>query len=63
MHAVLPQGFDKYGLYHMESIKTPRLRQALNLKDGLVSSGNSLDFCDEDMKLMDVRVWLCIDAR
>ncbi len=48
------QGFDKYGIYHMESIKTPKLLQSLQLKNGVVSSGNSLDYCDEDMKLMDV---------
>lgn len=49
------QGFDKYGLYHMQSVETPMLREVLDLKEGLVSSGSSLDTSEEDMKLMDVR--------
>lgn len=35
-----------------EAVPTPALRKALDLKPGLVSSGNSLDYTKEDMELM-----------
>lgn len=47
-------GFDQYGLGMTDAVPTPHLKAALGLKNGVVSSGNSLDYCDEDMKLMQV---------
>ena len=35
-----------------EAVPTPALRKALNLKAGVVSSGNSLDYTEEDMACM-----------
>lgn len=46
------QGFDKYGIGAFSAIPTPHLQQALGLKAGVVTSGNSLDFTAEDMALM-----------
>jgi hypothetical protein len=46
------QGFDKYGIGHYDALPTPALQQALGLKCGVVSSGNSLDYTAEDMELM-----------
>lgn len=45
-------GFDKYGTSMTDAVPTPNLKAALGLKNGVVSSGNSLDFCSEDMQLM-----------
>eukprot|EP00775_Hariotina_reticulata_P005037 gene5036-5279_t len=45
-------GFDKMGLGYTDSIPTPHLREALNLKAGIVTSGNSLDYTDADMEIM-----------
>lgn len=45
-------GFDVYGIGKFEAIATPALQSTLSLKSGVVSSGNSLDYTDEDMKRM-----------
>eukprot|EP00878_Enallax_costatus_P032170 GHUV01035281.1.p1 GENE.GHUV01035281.1~~GHUV01035281.1.p1 ORF type:complete len:132 (+),score=52.74 GHUV01035281.1:623-1018(+) len=45
-------GFDKQGLGYVDSTPTPNLRKALNLKAGIVTSGNSLDYTQEDMAIM-----------
>jgi 5'-methylthioadenosine nucleosidase len=45
-------GFDAYGVGRREALPTPRLRAALGLKSGVVSSGNSLDYTAEDMAAM-----------
>jgi 5'-methylthioadenosine nucleosidase len=37
-------GFDKQGLGYVESTPTPQLQAALQLKAGIVTSGNSLDY-------------------
>lgn len=34
------------------SVPTPQLQQALGLKPGIVTSGDSLDYCKEDMDIM-----------
>lgn len=34
--------YDQYGIYQLPALDTPRLREALGLKHGIVSSGNSL---------------------
>jgi 5'-methylthioadenosine nucleosidase len=45
-------GFDKYGVGYAASVPTPQLQQALALKPGIVTSGDSLDYCKEDMDIM-----------
>lgn len=45
-------GFDAYGLDVNQSVPTPNLQKALNLKLGVVSSGNSLDYTDKCMTIM-----------
>lgn len=45
-------GFDKQGLGYVESTPTPQLRAALGLKAGIVTSGNSLDYTEQDMQIM-----------
>lgn len=45
-------GFDKYGVGLYDAIPTDKLATALQLKTGVVSSGNSLDWVKEDMDLM-----------
>lgn len=45
----LPQ-FDQYGEGAFPSISTRELAADLNLKQGVISSGNSLDMTDEDLK-------------
>lgn len=44
--------FDKYGLGYSTSPATPKLQAALALKQGVVSSGNSLDYTEQCMKIM-----------
>ncbi|CAL8471455.1 g10997 [Coccomyxa elongata] len=41
-------GFDKYGIWRIDAVPAPKLRDALSLKEGVVSSGNSLDYSKED---------------
>lgn len=45
-------GFDKQGLGYVDSTPTPKLQEALQLKAGIVTSGNSLDYTDKDMEIM-----------
>ena len=42
----------QYGLGYFECVPTPSLQQALGLKSGVVSSGNSLDYTDKCMEIM-----------
>jgi 5'-methylthioadenosine nucleosidase len=42
-------GFDKQGLGYVESTPTPQLQAALQLKAGIVTSGNSLDYTGAQM--------------
>ena len=46
-------GFDAYGVGKLQCVTAPRLRKDLGLKVGCCSSGNSLDWHDMDMKLME----------
>jgi len=46
-------GFDAYGLGHTVCAPTPALQAALGLKTGVVSSGNSLDYTDRCMGIME----------
>mmetsp|Transcript_10161 Transcript_10161/g.30523 ORF Transcript_10161/g.30523 Transcript_10161/m.30523 type:complete len:254 (+) Transcript_10161:189-950(+) len=45
-------GFDAYGIGAYDAVRTPKLASELSLKDGIVSSGNSLGYSKEDMELM-----------
>lgn len=45
-------GFDVYGVDKRRTLTGKKLREALGLKGGVCSSGNSLDYTSEDMKLM-----------
>ncbi|KAL3136321.1 hypothetical protein ABBQ38_005585 [Trebouxia sp. C0009 RCD-2024] len=45
-------GFDKYGVGAHTSAPTTRLQKELGLKAGMVSSGNSLDYTEQDMAFM-----------
>lgn len=45
-------GFDTYGIGAYDGVPAPNLTKALGLKEGVVSSGNSLDFTKEDMERM-----------
>jgi 5'-methylthioadenosine nucleosidase len=45
-------GFDRYGVGKLATLTAPRMREALGLKAGVCSSGNSLDWVQEDMNLM-----------
>lgn len=45
-------GFDTYGIDKRRTLSGKKLRNALGLKGGVCSSGNSLDYTSEDMKLM-----------
>ncbi|EFN52874.1 hypothetical protein CHLNCDRAFT_26505, partial [Chlorella variabilis] len=45
-------GFEKYGVGAFDAVPTPHLQKALNLKSGVVTSGNSLDYTAEDMARM-----------
>lgn len=45
-------GFDKYGVGAFDAVPTPHLQEALGLKAGVVTSGNSLDYTGEDMARM-----------
>ncbi|KXZ47923.1 hypothetical protein GPECTOR_32g536 [Gonium pectorale] len=44
--------FDKYGIGYSLCLATPGLQEALSLKQGVVSSGNSLDYTDKCMEIM-----------
>ena len=44
--------FDVYGVGRLEALPVPKMVEALGLKSGLVSSGNSLDYTTEDMDRM-----------
>ncbi|CAG9467323.1 unnamed protein product [Pedinophyceae sp. YPF-701] len=46
-------GFDVYGVQRIECAKTDAMRAALGFKAGVVSSGNSLEACDEDLRMLD----------
>ncbi|KAK9797080.1 hypothetical protein WJX73_005059 [Symbiochloris irregularis] len=46
-------GFDMYGHWAIESTPAPNLVKALNLKAGVVSSGNSMDFVQADLDNME----------
>lgn len=46
--------FDEYGLGRYDALPTPQLQQALGLKAGVVTSGNSLTFTTEDMEVMEL---------
>lgn len=45
-------GFDKYGVGAYTCVPTVRLQKALGFKAGLVSSGNSLDYTEQDLTFM-----------
>ena len=45
-------GFDVYGVGKFDALPVPNLVKELNLKTGVVSSGNSLDYTTEDMERM-----------
>lgn len=45
-------GFDKYGVGAHTAVPTTHLQKALGLKAGMVSSGNSLDYTEQDMTFM-----------
>ncbi|KAK9839240.1 hypothetical protein WJX81_003627 [Elliptochloris bilobata] len=45
-------GFDKYGVWACGAHPVPNLQKALKLKEGVVSSGNSLDYCQQDWDQM-----------
>lgn len=45
-------GFDTYGIGSYDGTPAPNLAKHLGLKDGIVSSGNSLTFTAEDMEAM-----------
>ena len=44
--------FDDYGTWRSDAHPAPKMAEALGLKSGPVSTGNSLDWHDLDMKLM-----------
>ncbi|KAG2497949.1 hypothetical protein HYH03_004211 [Edaphochlamys debaryana] len=44
--------FDKYGIGYSNCLATPNLQSSLGLKQGVVSSGNSLDYTDKCMEIM-----------
>ncbi|GIL43614.1 hypothetical protein Vafri_1271 [Volvox africanus] len=44
--------FDKYGIGYSLCLATPILQEELGLKQGVVSSGNSLDYTDKCMEIM-----------
>uniref|UniRef100_A0A7S0Y7R1 Nucleoside phosphorylase domain-containing protein n=1 Tax=Polytomella parva TaxID=51329 RepID=A0A7S0Y7R1_9CHLO len=46
-------GFDAYGIGRQLCLPTPQLRAALGLKEGVISSGNSLDYTDSCLKIME----------
>eukprot|EP00798_Chlamydomonas_sp_ICE-L_P020726 gene20726-27541_t len=45
-------GFDAYGVGHAEAVPTPKLQASLGFKQGVVSSGNSLDYTEKCMEIM-----------
>jgi 5'-methylthioadenosine nucleosidase len=45
-------GFTEYGIDHCKSLPCPNLVRSLNLKTGVVTTGNSLDHTDMDDKMM-----------
>lgn len=45
-------GFDVYGVGRFDALPVPNLIQTLDLKSGVVTSGNSLDYTTEDMARM-----------
>ena len=45
-------GFDEYGVGKLGCVTAPRMRRDLGLKVGVCSSGNSLDWHDMDMTVM-----------
>eukprot|EP01023_Acetabularia_acetabulum_P060301 TRINITY_DN7247_c0_g1_i2.p1 TRINITY_DN7247_c0_g1~~TRINITY_DN7247_c0_g1_i2.p1 ORF type:complete len:247 (+),score=51.12 TRINITY_DN7247_c0_g1_i2:277-1017(+) len=45
-------GFDKYGIGHTKAHPCPNMVKSLGLKEGIVSSSNSLDYTDKCMELM-----------
>eukprot|EP00884_Botryococcus_braunii_P016712 jgi/Botrbrau1/3724/Bobra.0363s0009.1 len=45
-------GFLEYGRWAYDAIPAPMLKAALQLKDGVVTSSNSLDWTSEDMQRM-----------
>ncbi|TFJ87722.1 hypothetical protein NSK_001072 [Nannochloropsis salina CCMP1776] len=44
--------FVDYGVHNHKAVETPRLREALKFKLGVVSTGNSLDHVEADDALM-----------
>jgi 5'-methylthioadenosine nucleosidase len=46
-------GFDKFGLGLVASPPTPALQAALGLKPGVVTSGDSLDYTDKCLEIME----------
>jgi 5'-methylthioadenosine nucleosidase len=46
------QGFDTWGIGRFSHTATPSLLAATGYKSGLVTSGNSLDYTAEDMRVM-----------
>jgi len=46
-------GFDKYGIGEIKSPPTPALQMALGFKSGVISSGNSLDYTDKCLEMME----------
>lgn len=45
-------GFDKYGVGHHQLMDAKGMREKLGLKEGVVTTGNSLDAVDKDLELM-----------
>lgn len=45
-------GFDAYGVGKNYTVPAPAMRKFLGFSCGVVSSGNSLDYTQEDMKMM-----------
>lgn len=45
-------GWDKFGIGKYPSYNTSKIANDLNFKQGIITSGNSLDMCNEDEKII-----------
>jgi nucleoside phosphorylase len=45
-------GFDQYGIGSYPIYHLPKMIKSLHLKEGVVTTGSSLDYTDEDLKMM-----------
>ncbi|MFP4555774.1 MAG: hypothetical protein ACLFNU_02780 [Bacteroidales bacterium] len=45
-------GFDKYGIGYYPSVESEQIAKTLNTRLGIVTSGNSLNYTDKDMRLI-----------